>query len=72
VQLPARDFDLSVSVLTAGPVPQGLGLTPKTSVRRAYERGPVAVATWLNDGYPAIARRAKAERVEISLWQHVR
>ena len=34
-------------------------------MRRAYERDPVAVATWLNDTYPAIARRAKAEGAEI-------
>jgi transposase len=65
VQLLARDFDLSVSVWTAGRYLRSWGLTPQKPVRRAYERDPVAVAAWLNDEYPAIARRAKAERAEI-------
>ena len=65
VMLLERDFDLSVSVWTAGRYLRSWGLTPQKPVRRAYERDPVAVATWLNDTYPAIARRAKAEGAEI-------
>jgi transposase len=65
VQLLARDFGLSVSVWTAGRYLRSWGLTPQKPVRRAYERDPVAVAAWLNEEYPAIARRAKAEGAEI-------
>ena len=65
VELLARDFGLSVSVWTAGRYLRNWGLTPQKPVRRAYERDPVAVAAWLNDEYPAIARRAKVEGAEI-------
>ena len=36
-------------------------------MRRAYERDPVAVQAWLDKGYPAIHRRAKAQNALI-LW----
>jgi transposase len=64
-QLLARDFGTTVSVWTAGRYLRSWGLTPQKPVRRAYERDPVAVARWLNDEYPAIVLRAKAERAEI-------
>ena len=60
-----RDFGLSVSVWTAGRYLRSWGMTPQKPVRRAYERDSVAVAAWLNDIYPAIARRAKAEGAEV-------
>lgn len=65
VMLLERDFGLSVSVWTAGRYLRSWGMTPQEPVRRAYERDPVAVAAWLNDTYPAIARRARAEGAEI-------
>lgn len=65
VMLLERDFGLSVSVWTAGRYLRSWGMTPQKPVRRAYERDSVAVATWLNETYPGIARRAKAEGAEI-------
>lgn len=41
------------------------GFTPQKPIRRAYEQCPEAVQTWLDETYPEIARRAKAEGAEI-------
>ncbi|WP_425482801.1 IS630 family transposase [Caldichromatium japonicum] len=41
------------------------GLTPQKPIRRAYEQSPPAGKTWLEETYPDIARRAKAEGAEI-------
>jgi transposase len=41
------------------------GFTPQKPCRRAYERDPVAVARWLQDEYPAIRRRAKAQKARV-------
>ena len=65
VMLLERDLGLSVSVWTAGRYLRSWGMTPRKPVRRAYERDSVAVVAWLNDIYPAIARRAKAEGAEV-------
>ena len=56
-----------VSVWTAGRYLKDWGFTPQKPVRRAYERNPVAVQTWLDKEYPAIHRRAKAQNALI-LW----
>jgi transposase len=39
--------------------------TPQRPIRRASERQDAAVQAWLNEHYPKIAARAKAERAEI-------
>ena len=36
-------------------------MTPQKPLARAKERQPAAIAAWLEQHYPAIARRAKAE-----------
>jgi transposase len=41
------------------------GMTPQKPLARAGERQPAAIAAWLERDYPAIARRAKAERAVI-------
>lgn len=41
------------------------GFTPQKPIKRAYEQSPAAVQTWLEDTYPSIAERAKAEAGEI-------
>ncbi|WP_063534607.1 IS630 family transposase [Burkholderia sp. MSMB1589WGS] len=40
------------------------GFTPQKPMTRAYEQRPEAVRTWLNETYPEIACRAKAESAE--------
>ncbi|WP_080492205.1 IS630 family transposase [Burkholderia ubonensis] len=41
------------------------GFSPQKPMKRAYEQRPEAVQAWLNETYPEIARRAKAEGAEI-------
>lgn len=41
------------------------GLTPQKPMKKAYEQSPAAVKKWLDEDYPAIAARAKAEGAEI-------
>jgi transposase len=41
------------------------GLTPQKPLARAKERSPAAIAAWLAAVYPAIAKRAKADRAMI-------
>ena len=40
-------------------------MTPQKPLARARERSPLAVAAWLEQHYPAIAKRAKAEGAAI-------
>jgi len=42
------------------------GFTPQRPIKRAYEQRPQAVKLWLEEHYPAIQQRAKAEGAEIS------
>jgi len=60
-----RRFGVRVSVSTVGRYLKRWGFTPQKPVRRAYERNPKAVQRWLEEEYPAIRRRAKAEGAEI-------
>ena len=41
------------------------GMTPQKPLARARERSPTAIAAWLAQHYPAIAKRAKAEGAAI-------
>lgn len=64
-KLLADRFGLSVSVWTAGRYLRAWGFTPQKPIRRAYERDPAAVQRWLDEEYPAIAKRAKHEKALI-------
>ena len=44
---------------------QRWGLTPQKPLVRAKERQPAAMQAWLEQGYPAIAKRARAARAVI-------
>jgi transposase len=46
-------------------LPAALGHAPQKPLTRAKERQPAAIAAWLERDYPAIAKRAKAERATI-------
>jgi len=41
------------------------GFTPQKPIRRAYEQNPVAVKKWIEETYPEIQQRARAEGAEI-------
>jgi len=64
-QLIARRLGIHMSVWTVGRYLRHWGFTPQKPLRRAYEQNPAAVRHWLETEYPAIRRRAKAERAEI-------
>ncbi len=58
-------FGIRLTVRNTGKYLKRWGFTPQKPLKKAYEQSPVAVAKWLNDEYPAIARRAKQEGAEI-------
>ena len=41
------------------------GFTPQKPMKKAYEQSPAAVKKWLDEDYPVIAARARAEGAEI-------
>ena len=61
----AREYGIEVSLVTVGRYLRAWGLSPQKPVRRAYERNDAAIARWLKQEYPAIARQAKRERAVI-------
>jgi len=60
-ELIKRRFGVSVSARSVRRYLREWGFTPQKPRRVAYERDEAAVARWLYEQYPAIARRAKAE-----------
>jgi transposase len=64
-ELLRAQFGLTVSVWTAGRYLKAWNFTPQKPLRRAYEQDPQKVEQWLQAEYPAIARRAKAEKALI-------
>jgi transposase len=64
-QLIEQRTGLILSVWTVGRLLKRWGFTPQKPVRRAYERDPAAVRTWLEETYPTIRDEAKRDRAEI-------
>lgn len=60
-----QQFGIKLPVRTIGHYLQRWGFTPQKPIRKAYEQRPAAVQKWLEEEYPAIAERAKAEGAEI-------
>lgn len=58
-------FDIDMPIRTVGEYLLRWGYTPQRPMKRALEQNPVKVEQWLNDTYPAIAARAKAEGAAI-------
>lgn len=65
VALVERRFGVRISVWTAGRYLKRWGFTPQKPMRRAYERSEEAVRQWLEETYPKIRARARAEEAEI-------
>ena len=64
-QLIEQRLGIRLPVRTMGLYLSRWGFTPQKPIRRAYEQSPAAVKKWLDEDYPAIAARAKAEGAEI-------
>lgn len=60
-----RECSIKLSVRAVGNYLQRWGFTPQKPIKRAYEQRPEAIRKWLDEEYPAIAERAKAEGAEI-------
>ena len=54
-----------LSLKVVGRYLESWGMSPQRPMRRAMERNDSAVRQWLDESYPDIAARAKAERAEI-------
>ncbi len=52
-------------VRTVGEYLKRWGYTPQRPLKRAYQQNPKVVQRWLDEDYPLIAKRAKAEKAEI-------
>lgn len=64
-QLILQEFGLRLPIRTVGEYLRRWGLTPQRSVRHASRQDPEEVRRWLEEQYPAVAARAKAEGAEI-------
>ncbi len=65
VSLIEREYEMAVSLTTVGRYVKSWGMSPQKRVRRAYERNDAAIARWLRQEYPTIARQAKREKAVI-------
>jgi len=60
-----RKLGVKMSLSTVGRYLKRWGFTPQKPRRRAYEQNNAAVQQWLDETYPAICKRAKAEKALI-------
>jgi transposase len=58
-------FGITMPIRTVGHYLKRWGFTPQKPTRRSYEQRPEGVRAWLEEEYPAIQERAKAENAEI-------
>jgi transposase len=61
----AREYGITVSLVTVGRYLLAWGLSPQKPVRRAYERNDAAITRWLKQEYPAMARQARRDKAAI-------
>lgn len=64
-ELVCREFGIEMGLTTMGDYLRRWGFTPQKPKKRAYEQSPRAVRRWLEEEYPGIKARAKAEGAEI-------
>lgn len=67
-ELILQRFGVRLSLASIGAVLARQGLTPQKPLQRAYQRDPIAIVRWQRETYPAIVRRAKRDKAEISFW----
>lgn len=64
-QLIKQLWSIDMPIRTVGEYLKRWGFTPQKPLRKAYKQNPQAVQKWLDEEYPAIAKRAKKEQCEI-------
>ena len=65
MQLIERECGITLSVRGVGNYLKRWGFTPQKPIKKAYEQRPEAVRQWLEEEYPAIEARARAEKAEM-------
>jgi transposase len=65
MELIEREYGIKLHVRSVGKYLARWGFTPQKPIKKAYEQRPEAVQAWLDEEYPAIDQRAKAEGGEI-------
>lgn len=65
MQLIEREFGIKLSVRGVGNYLSRWGFTPQKPIKRAYEQRPEEVQAWLDEQFPEIESRARAEGAEI-------
>ena len=65
MELIAQEYGVLMPVRTVGEYLKRWGFTPQKPAKRAYEQNPKQVKKWLDEEYPSIKARAKAENAEI-------
>lgn len=65
MQLIERECGIKLTVRGVGNYLKRWGFTPQKPIKKAYEQRPEAVQTWLDETYPGIETRARAEGAEI-------
>lgn len=60
-----QEFGIKLPVRTVGHYLKRWGFTPQKPLHRAYEQRPAEVKAWLEEEFPAIQVRARAENAEI-------
>lgn len=65
MELIEQETGLKMPIRTVGEYLKRWGMTPQKPVKQAYEQNPKAVQTWLDEEYPEIHAKAKAESAEI-------
>jgi transposase len=64
-QLIQQEAGFDMPIRTVGEYLKRWGFTPQKPTKFAYERKPEAVKKWLNETFPQVRERAKAEKAEI-------
>lgn len=64
-ELIERELGVILAINTTGDYLRSWGYTPQKPKKRAYEQNPKQVQQWLDEEYPAIKDKAKAENAEI-------
>jgi transposase len=60
-----QELGVKLSIRAVGNYLARWGFTPQKPIKKAYEQRPEAVKAWLDEQYPAIEAKAKAEGAEI-------
>ena len=65
IQIIKKLYRIDMPIRTVGEYLKRWGFSPQKPLKRAYEQNAEAVKKWLDEEYPAIAKRAKKEKAEI-------